>query len=469
MALWLTSRPGRAVVIASLLGSLCLVLAPALVANWEASRTLGVQGYGGLNFYIGNSPLHNGRAVYRVGRGWDAVTSEALRAGITDPPKQDRYYIGKTLREVRAHPGAFVKLLVQKALWLLQAGEVRDTHSFYFFAEQSPLLAALPRMAILVPLVFVGVFVLGMRRAAPPLLVAYGVGTALGVVLLVVGTRYRLPVVPGYAILAGLGVSSFTDACRRRDRRQVAAMVVVCGIGIVASHLLRDRSSENLAEEWALTGDALVSEHALPEAEAAYHRALDADAKSALAWDGLGLAFYDEHRSEEARAAFERASHLDDINAGIAYHLALVDEAGGRLDEAVAHLRQSLAIDPTHLDAARHLASDLVQQREDTAAIPVLQTIVAHAPEDAEAHRALAGALGGTGRLAEAKRELTLATGLNPGSGDAWLDRCLVSLDLDETTDAIAACERATELGVSSERMKVARGAIAARLSAPKR
>jgi tetratricopeptide (TPR) repeat protein len=469
VAVWSTIRIRRAVVIAALVGSFCLVLAPALVANWEASRTLGVQGYGGLNFYIGNSPLHNGRAVFRVGGGWDALTSEALRAGITDPPQQDRYYIAKTRREIQAHPVAFVKLLAVKALWLLQADEVRDTHSFYFFAEQSPLLAALPRMAVLVPLAFVGMFVLGMRRAAPPLLIAYTVGAALGVVLLVVGTRYRLPIVPSYAILGGLGVSAFADAWRRRDRRQWATMLVVCGIGIVLSHVLRDRSSENLAEEWALTGGALVSEHSLPQAEAAYRRALGFDERSALAWDGLGLALYDEHRSQDARAAFERANRLDSINAGTAYHLALVDEGDGRLDEAVAHLRRSLAIDPTQLDAARHLASDLVQRREDAAAIPVLQGIVAHAPDDAEAHRALAGALGGTGRLAEAERELTLTTGLTPGNGEAWLDRCLLSLDLGQTTDAVAACQRATELGVSSERMRMAQAAIAARWSAAKR
>jgi tetratricopeptide (TPR) repeat protein len=246
-------------------------------------------------------------------------------------------------------------------------------------------------------------------------------------------------------------------------------MLMVCGMGIVASHLLRDRSSENLAEEWALTGSALVSEHSLPEAEAAYGRALGANEKSALAWDGLGLALYDEHRWQDARAAFERASQLDDINAGTAYHLALVDEADGHLDDAVAHLRQSLAIDPTHLDAARHLASDLVQLREDAAAIPVLQAILAHAPDDAESHRALAGALGGTGRLAEAERELTVTTGISPANGEAWLDRCLVSLDLGQTSDAVIACQRATDLGVSSDRMKLARAAIAARLSALRR
>jgi 4-amino-4-deoxy-L-arabinose transferase-like glycosyltransferase len=463
ISLWHVARARRAAIVASFLAAICVVLAPAVLKNWSDSRTLNIQGFGGLNFYIGNSPLHNGRAVFRLGAGWDELNSEAQRAGIKDPQSQDRYYIRKTFGEIRDHPGAYLRLLGEKVLWLVQASEVRDSHSFYFFTSQSTVLALLPRMAVLVPLAAIGIAVLVLRRRAPPVLIAYAVGAALGVVLLVVGTRYRLPIVPALAIAGGVGVAAAADAFSAGDRRQLAAFALAALAGVVVSHVLRDPSSRNLAEEWAFTGSSLITEHRLADAEAAYRRALEESPASGLAWDGLGLALLDERRWPAARAALERASELDRTSARTLYHLALVDEAQHDLDGASAHLRRSLQIDPTNLDAERHLASDLIRLQKDGEAIPVLSDLVTHAPNDAEAHRALAGALGGVGRLRDAKNELAISVRLTPSNGEAWLDLCLVSLDLGEVADAGSACRSAREYGASADRLAVAEKALAAR------
>jgi Flp pilus assembly protein TadD len=463
VALWQVARPRRLAVTTAIVCGAFVVLAPALIKNWSASRTFGVQGFGGLNFYIGNSPLHNGRPVFRLGAGWDALNSEAERAGITDQAAQDRYYIRKTFDEIGAHPAAYLRLLGEKLLWLVQAGEVRDTHSFYFFTSQSSLLAILPRMTMLVPLAAIGIAVLAARRRVPPLLAAYTIGAALSVVVLVVGTRYRLPLAPTYAILGGVGIVGLIDAVSNSDRRQLVTMAVVAIAAVVVSHLIRDRPSTNLSEEWAFTGSALITEHRLPEAETAYRRALAEDPQSGLAWDGLGLALFDEQRWSESRAAFERALQLDPASARTAYHLGLVDEVENRPTDAVAHLRAALHVDPTNLDAARHLATNLIRLQKDGEAIVVLDDLIRHAPNDADAHRALAGALGGVGRLREAKSELTTSLRLTPSNGEAWLDLCLVSLDLEEVKEAADACRSARQYGASPDRLAIAERALAVR------
>ncbi|HWF83862.1 MAG TPA: tetratricopeptide repeat protein [Vicinamibacterales bacterium] len=470
IALWRAGSARRRAVIGALVISAGIVVAPAMTKNWVDAGTFSTQGFGGLNVYIGNSPLHGGKAEFRLGAGWDALNSLARRSGADDPGAQDRYYVRKTVDEIRIHPIAYARLLAEKTLWLVQADEVRDSHSFYFFADQSAALAVLPRMAILVPLAALGCAALVRRRQRPPaLLIAYTLGAAFSVVAFVMGTRYRIVIVPSLAIAAGVGVLSTFDAIRQRQRPALVRAGVFALAAIVVSHVLTDARSHNPGEEWAFTGASLVTEHRLPEAEAAYRDALTAEPDSAFASDGLGLTLFDGQRWAVARVQIERATRLDPDNSQAAYHLGLLDDHDDRLEQAFADYRRSLAIDPTNLDAMRHLASVLVRLRRDQDAIVVLQKLVAHAPDDAEAHRALAGALGGTGRLAEAERELTLTTGLNPENGEAWLDRCLVSLDLGQTSDAVTACQRATELGVSSDRMKLARAAIAARLAAPRR
>ena len=166
-------------------------------------------------------------------------------------------------------------------------------------------------MAVLVPFAAIGLGVLAIRRRVPPLLAVYMIGAALGVIVLVVGTRYRLPLVPSFAILGGVGLWRSLTPCLIATDVQLATMIAAVAMAIVASHLLRDRSSTNLSEEWAFTGSALITEHRLPEAEAAYRRALAEDAKSGLAWDGLGLALLDAQRWSESRTALERALQLD--------------------------------------------------------------------------------------------------------------------------------------------------------------
>ena len=52
-----------------------------------------------LNVYIGDSPLHEGRATFRLGDGWDALNADALRAGVSDPAAQDRFLPGQRLAD----------------------------------------------------------------------------------------------------------------------------------------------------------------------------------------------------------------------------------------------------------------------------------------------------------------------------------------------------------------------------------
>src|SRR5262249_43589081 len=151
---------------------------------------------------------------------------------------------------IAQRPMGYLKLLVRKTLWLVQAEESRDSHSYYFFAEQSPVLRLLPRWALLFPMACVGFIVIARlkpsryeatdatparqkpsrdgvtdamparlkpsrnesidvdtqvaaRRLQPSgvsLLVFYTVAAAATALLLVIGTRYRAPLVPALAI-----------------------------------------------------------------------------------------------------------------------------------------------------------------------------------------------------------------------------------------------------------------------------
>jgi Flp pilus assembly protein TadD len=465
-AAWLTlsvrRRQPRAFALAGWFVAACLlVVSPALAKNWSVSRSLSVQGYGGMNFYIGNSPRHTGRPTFRLGAGWDALNSEASRAGIADPASQDRYYVTKTLTEIRESPFAFLALLAAKTLWLVQSEEVRDSHSYYFFADQSPALRVLPRMAVLFPLACAGVFVLIRMRARTGLLAYYSLAAVASTVLLVVGTRYRMPIVPALAIAAGPGVVAIVDAALARRRNELVVYAAIATIAIGLSHALSDPRNHNMAEEWAFTGSSLITERNLPAAEAAFRRALALDPSSSFTLDGLGLAQYNAGRLDEARKAFARAIAHDPDSARAVYHLALVDDRERHAPAAIAGYRRALALSPYDGAIARDLGLALLAERQPADAVPHLRMAAAQAPLDADAHRALGTSLGLVGQTQDARAEMQRAVELMPSNGEAWLDLCLLSLDLNDVEAAMTALQRARDWGAGVERVTFAADALA--------
>jgi tetratricopeptide (TPR) repeat protein len=384
-----------------------------------------------LNAYIGNSPLHDGRATFRLGSGWDALNAEAPLAGVSDPAAQDRYYLKKTWQEIEDYPGRFVKLLATKSLWLLQAEEPRDSHSYYFFAEQSPVLCWLPRWILLFPLACVGVVAAWRAKESIDqhlrgMLCFYAIGAALSVVLLVVGFRYRMPLVPALAIAAGVGIDAIAHAMSARSTRQLTVWAVTIAAAVAVSHAMSDPRNLNLAEEWALTGSALITERDLPDAESAYRRALAWDPQSGLAWDGLGLTLYNGGRLAEARTAFERALAIDRHSSRAIYHMALLDDRQGRVSQAADGYERARALSPFDVEVTRDLA---------------------------RARRRLATELGMSGRTREARDAMERVVELTPDNADDWLDLCLLSLDLHDRERAVAALQQARRLGADPGRV----------------
>ncbi|HEY6049901.1 MAG TPA: glycosyltransferase family 39 protein, partial [Thermoanaerobaculia bacterium] len=158
-------RWGRSLAIAA---AAAVVILPVTLLNFRATGApLLVQGHGGFNFWIGNSPSRDGLPSVRPGSGWDRAEGEAVRAGFLTPGEQDRYFTRKTVREIGADPARWLRLLASKLVWTLQGEEVRDPFSFYFFRREAPLLRILPGFGVLFPLAALGALAACVRSPRP--------------------------------------------------------------------------------------------------------------------------------------------------------------------------------------------------------------------------------------------------------------------------------------------------------------
>ena len=437
VVLWLALRGHRprsayaAAIVAAL--SATVTISPVVYRNWHTSGTLAIQGNFGLNFYLGNSPTHSGTPWARFGAGWDRIAGEAARVGHIRPADQDRYYLKKAADEIVGQPFGFLRVLASKALWLVQAEEIRDSHSFWFFRERSTWLAWLLTFGVVFPFAVSGAISLrlvsGFGRAdAHALVLGFLAAMSVTFVALVAGFRYRLPIAPVLSVYAAIGLVALWDAARERNNRVLVGLMSAAFAVFALSHIRTHQPSHEYAEEWAFVGSALNTEAKFTDAAQAYREALRIDPSNGYAWDGLGLVAMNLGRSDEARAAFEKACAIDPDDSRAYYHLGLAAKQDGGLDEAIGYFRHALEVVPDKQDVLEELAAALVRTKQFQEALPVLRKLKVLDSRDPKFHLALARVEALAGDLEVAAKEAAAASALAPSDSRAWIT--VISLQL---------------------------------------
>jgi tetratricopeptide (TPR) repeat protein len=429
------------------LGAAVALLAGWLVVTLPVARSFGarfevpffLQGFGGLNLLMGNDPAGSGVPTARLGGAWDRLAGEAYRQGATGVAEREAFYVRAARERIREDPAGFARVLASKAVWLTQAEEPRETHSLHFFRRQSWTLRLLPGFGFLLALAAAGLFPARRARALAPELLAYLAAMAATCVLVIVSLRYRLPLVPALAVLAGAALDWLVERLRERDWRRAGLWGAVVVLVLVGSHLRSHAPSRNLAEEWALTGSSLEREGSLDDAAGAYRRALDADPASGVAWSGLGRVALRRGDLEEAERAFRQSIAADpDFSRGHA-GLGAVLWQRGDLDGAAAAYRRGLALAPDAPAIAHDLARLSMDRGELEEAAAVHRQALEFDRNDLVALLGLARVEGARQRWTEGLEAARRAADVAPGESQAWV---LVSTLSTEAGDLDAA-ERA--------------------------
>jgi tetratricopeptide (TPR) repeat protein len=334
--LFLPLFANRKTILASL-----LTIVPVTIANWQTSHAfIPIQAFGGMNIYLGNSPLRDGKASARPGGDWDRIEPQAARQGAKTIPEEDRYFIRRTLAEIADRPLGFVKLLFRKLFWTFQNDELRDTHSFYFFVDQAPILRFLPGFLVLFAFAVGGALFADWKDPNVRMIALFNAIAVATCLLLVVGARYRIPLALGFALQA---------APIYKNRR-----VVVAAFAAALTLIARDPSTHNFGEEWSLTASSLLKEGHIDEASAAAQKATQTDPSNALGWDTTGMIEASQNR--DAEPAFRRALQLNPQYTAAHEHLGLLLAQKGDVNGASAEYRAAVALDPRRVKALMGLA-----------------------------------------------------------------------------------------------------------------
>jgi hypothetical protein len=221
-----------------------LALAPVVAINASLSRPpelIVTTWQAGSNFYIGNGPEATGIinapefVVAHPFREADDYAAEAERrtGRRLTYGEVSRFWFLEGLKRWRDAPGASLRLLGKKFGLLLNDFEIGDNHNIDLTRlVAAPALDLAPiRFGWLLPLAAIGLARPMARRSAFWWFVALSTaaGLASTALFFVVG-RYRIPWVPGLALLAAGGVADLAWLARERRWRGIVARVALLGL-----------------------------------------------------------------------------------------------------------------------------------------------------------------------------------------------------------------------------------------------
>jgi len=236
--LWVAVAAGprprtRAVAAGVVLLAAALTIAPATLRN----RVLGgdwvpITATSGINLYLGNHAGSDGMSANAdaLGSGWwqdgfrrAAEVAERDQGRSLRPSEVSRHWRLATWRDARARPLDAARHLLWKAYLLLLDEEIPNNKSLGLTLPHSPIgRLPLPGFALLLAGAVAGLAARRGRGPLPSLLWTVVLGHAAITVLFLVNARYRWPMVPCLAVLAGIGWAELLTLVRDGLRRHSA-------------------------------------------------------------------------------------------------------------------------------------------------------------------------------------------------------------------------------------------------------
>jgi Flp pilus assembly protein TadD/4-amino-4-deoxy-L-arabinose transferase-like glycosyltransferase len=448
--LWIERPARRALKTVAFCASVGLVILPATVHNFVASRDFVlVTSNAGLNFYIGNS--ENATGVFYPPSGVDFVNDATTRTYLErmlgrdlSPSQISRYWRDRAVGFIRSDPMGELKLLGRKAAMFFNAYEIPQIEDYYRARERSSSLRWM--FVNFWSLCVLGVF--GLLFAAARwrrffLPGGYVRVYALSIIAFFITARYRVQIVPVLGLFAAYAILEVIPATVRglRSGFAVAGLLVVLVFSTQPSLFAFDKKQVEYREhihearracELGLYKQALgeidvAIEMNKDDPEGYVHRAIIQEAKG------------DRFKAIED---YTRSLDLDPKQPTVQYDLAQTLRRVNLLEQAVVAYNKAIELDPVMIEAYNNLGTTLAEMKEYKGAIKCFNKVIDLDPGYTKAYNNLGAALAEAGRPEEAVATFEKAIERDKGYANTYKNLAMAYVSMRRIGPAIDAITR---------------------------
>ncbi len=349
-ALWRGWRAGWSAAALPLLGiaGAVLMAIPWGFINERQSNTFQwLPSAGGVNLYLGNMRDADGmipeqaRRIVYAERYEDSVEvwareeyESAMRAENRTPDPNpaavSKFWTQRTVAQVRADPGAWLHLIAKKCWLSLWNAEIPNNKAFAFLQTEFNWLRYLPvRWVVLLMLAPAGFWAAAKwgNQNALLILAVYAFFYSAANVAFFICDRYRYPVWPAMAVLAGGGAMMLWNALRTRNGFSSAA--ILASMALMAAISLPNWFHAKLpsfSRDYLFRSIAWYEGGHYPEALADANRSLQLDPGEVTALHHRGNVYCALDRFEDARQDYLQAIAKIPEDAGLWNNLGVALE-----------------------------------------------------------------------------------------------------------------------------------------------
>ena len=340
------------------IGCLMVVL-PITIRNYVVGQDVVlISSQAGVNFYIGNNALSNGRTAIvpgTPGGWWEGYHASIRRAeeaeGRTlEPSEVSRYYFREAFSFIGQEPLRFTSLLWLKTRLFWTRWELPNNKDIYFWIDRhAPWLHFLPLgFGLVAPLGLAGIGICVRRRLELFPLWGFVAVYTVSVILFFCTARYRMPVVAPLILFAVHAVFEGVRSFQLRQWKQLGGGLLLVGLGAVLVNVPpQGLAVRNDALAYVGLGSAYSRKNLPKQAEAEFRRAIELQPDYVTARFNLGEILRQSNRMDEAIQHFRRAiesrhrlsGETDATMALVHFSLASAYEATGSYIEAAKHFR----------------------------------------------------------------------------------------------------------------------------------
>jgi predicted negative regulator of RcsB-dependent stress response len=378
---WHTRESAALVPLLGLVGALAMMIPWGIINLRQADRFHLVTNAGGVNFYFGNRRGANGMFGHDVATALSELSrtnkitatataneryedlvevwareeySAAMRAQNrvpeSDPKAISRYWTQRTAAEIKADPAAWLQLVAKKCWLTLWNQEVPNNKDFAFLQQEYFWLRVLPvRWVVLLMLTPAGLWAAARfkNRDNLFLLLVYAGLYSAGNVAFFICDRYRYPVWPVLAVLAGGGLLTGLEMVRQRRWRGL--LCVLAGAALMAGISLPNWFGvklPNFSQDLYFRSSAWYEKGRFTEALKDINASVELDPYNVGAQQHRGNVLFALNRLEEAAQAYEQTLKLIPGDSGVWNNLGATLEALGDLETALRAYRRATECQP---------------------------------------------------------------------------------------------------------------------------
>lgn len=352
-SLWNT--PWRLTRVMLLAAGLTICIGPVFLRNiLVAGDPVPIASQGGINFYIGNNEKADGISAVLpepLGHNWQirqiTYLAEKEMGRDLKPGEVSGFWQRKAYTWIWSHPKEFALLFARKFVYMISSREMPNERSLdtyfgsFFLLGNNPLV-----FGLIFPVALLGIVVLWRQQPGVRFLAVAMVMLILAMAFFFVNSRFRLPLMPLYCLLATGGLVWLWRTVPTRPLRTAGVLLVMVVIGWLSFHPPISYPGNLSTQSLTSRGLYLYSKGEYQESLRYFRQAADLQPDFPEVNLNLGAAYLRLGMPDSARTCFEREIARHPQRHKAYQNLAAMYLADGDYGHAVASADVSLSLAP---------------------------------------------------------------------------------------------------------------------------